>query len=132
MCCASGGTVASAMPDPAIEFREVSFARPDRPRVLDAFSLTVEAGEVLALVGRSGAGKSRLLKRSSRLHAPAGGAVVVEGRATRGWDRIQRRRRVGSVRQEVGLRPPTTSGENVGVLRQRARCARERTGARPE
>ena len=29
------------MPDPAIEFRAVSFARPDRPRVLDAFSLTV-------------------------------------------------------------------------------------------
>src|SRR6185312_2722540 len=130
MCCASGGTVASAMPDPAIEFREVSFARPDRPRVLDAFSLTVEAGEVLALVGRSGAGKSTLLKLINRLLEPDRGAVIVEGRDTRAWDPIQLRRRVGYVLQEVGLFPHMTIGDNVAVVPQLERWPRERIAAR--
>ena len=118
------------MPDPAIEFREVSFARPDRPKVLDAFSLTVEAGEVLALVGRSGAGKSTLLKLINRLLEPDGGAVIVEGRDTRAWDPIQLRRRVGYVLQEVGLFPHMTIGDNVAVVPQLEQWPRERIAAR--
>src|SRR2546427_467814 len=42
---------------PALEFRDVSFARPGGNRVVDHFTLTVESGEVLALVGRSGGGQ---------------------------------------------------------------------------
>jgi ABC-type multidrug transport system fused ATPase/permease subunit len=45
----------------AIEFRDVTFRRPGRSPILDRFSLTVESGEVLALVGRSGAGKTTIL-----------------------------------------------------------------------
>ena len=118
------------MPDPAIEFREVSFARPGHPRVLDAFSLTVEAGEVLALVGRSGAGKSTLLKLINRLLEPDAGAVIVEGRDTREWDPIQLRRRVGYVLQEVGLFPHMTIGDNVAVVPQLERWPPERVAAR--
>jgi osmoprotectant transport system ATP-binding protein len=118
------------MPDPAIEFREVSFARPGRPPVLDAFSLTVEAGEVLALVGRSGAGKSTLLKLINRLLEPDAGAVVVEGRDTREWDPIRLRRRVGYVLQEVGLFPHMTIGDNVAVVPQLERWPPERVAAR--
>src|SRR5919197_3023187 len=93
------------MPDAAIEFRDVSFARPSRPRVLDHFSLTVFSGEVLALVGRSGAGKTTLLKLVNRLLLPDDGAVLVEGRDTRDWEPIRLRRRVGYVLQEIGLFP---------------------------
>jgi osmoprotectant transport system ATP-binding protein len=118
------------MPDPAIEFREVSFARPGRPRVLDAFSLAVEAGEVLALVGRSGAGKSTLLKLINRLLEPDRGAVIVEGRDTREWDPIQLRRRVGYVLQEVGLFPHMTIGDNVAIVPQLERWPPERVTAR--
>jgi osmoprotectant transport system ATP-binding protein len=118
------------MPDPAIEFREVSFARPGHPRVLDAFSLTVEAGEVLALVGRSGAGKSTLLKLINRLLEPDAGAVIVEGRDTREWDPIQLRRRVGYVLQDVGLFPHMTIGDNVAVVPQLERWPEERVTAR--
>jgi osmoprotectant transport system ATP-binding protein len=118
------------MPDPAIEFREVSFARAGSPRVLDAFSLTVEAGEVLALVGRSGAGKSTLLKLINRLLEPDRGAIIVEGRDTREWDPIQLRRRVGYVLQEVGLFPHMTIGDNVAVVPQLERWPRERVTAR--
>ena len=118
------------MPDPAIEFRDVSFAWPGRPRVLDRFSLAVEAGEVLALVGRSGAGKSTLLKLINRLLEPEAGEVLVEGRDTRAWDSIALRRRVGYVLQEVGLLPHMTIGSNVAVVPQLERWPRERINDR--
>ena len=118
------------MPDPAIEFRAVSFARPGRPRVLDSFSLAVECGEVLALVGRSGAGKSTLLKLINRLLEPDAGAVTVEGRDTRTWEPIALRRRVGYVLQDVGLFPHMSIGRNVAVVPQLERWSQERTSAR--
>ena len=101
---------------PAIEFRGVSFARPGRPRILDNFSLTVESGDVLALVGRSGAGKSTLLKLVNRLLLPDAGAVLVEGRDTREWEPITLRRRVGYVLQDVGLFPHMSVADNVAVV----------------
>src|SRR5713101_9819518 len=104
------------MPVPAIEFRDVSFARPGRPRILDHFSLAVESGDVLALVGRSGAGKTTLLKLVNRLLLPDEGAVQVEGRDTREWEPIRLRRRVGYVIQEIGLFPHMTVAGNVGIV----------------
>ena len=104
------------MPVPAIEFRGVSFARPGRPLVLDDFNLTVETGDVLALVGRSGAGKSTVLRLINRLLEPDSGAILVEGRDTREWKPIQLRRRVGYVLQDVGLFPHMTVAGNVGVV----------------
>jgi osmoprotectant transport system ATP-binding protein len=104
------------MPDPAIEFRDVSFTRPGGLRVLDRFSLTVESGDVLALVGRSGAGKSTLLKLVNRLLLPDAGDVIVEGRSTREWEPIRLRRGVGYVLQDVGLFPHMTVADNVAVV----------------
>src|SRR5262245_7530099 len=132
MSSASGGTVERALPHPAIEFRRVSFSGPLRPRVLDLFSLTVDAGDVVALVGRSGAGKSTLLKLINRLLEPDEGAVLVSGRDTREWHPIQLRRRVGYVLQEVGLFPHMSIADNVGVVPQLEQWPRERIAARVE
>jgi osmoprotectant transport system ATP-binding protein len=118
------------MPAPAIEFREVSFTRPGGLRVLDRFSLAIDAGVVLALVGRSGAGKTTILKLINRLLLPEHGAVMVEGRDTREWNAIELRRRVGYVLQDVGLFPHMTVGDNVGVVPQLERWTHERIAAR--
>src|SRR6202051_4718934 len=85
------------MAAPAIEYRDVTFSRPRSAPVLDHFSLTVETGDVLALVGRSGAGKTTLLKLVNRLLLPDPGAVFVDGRDTRDWAPIPLRRRAGFV-----------------------------------
>src|SRR2546428_56613 len=130
MRSASGDTVASAMPSAAIEFRAVAFRRPGGPLVLDHFTLTVETGEVLALVGRSGAGKTTILKLVNRLLLPDGGAVIVEGRDTREWEPIRLRRRVGYVLQDVGLFPHMSVADNVAVAPRLERWAAQRIAAR--
>jgi osmoprotectant transport system ATP-binding protein len=101
---------------PAIQFEHVAYRYPSGQPVLDGFSLNIHAGETLALVGRSGMGKSTILKLINRLLLPDAGAVRVEGRATAEWDAIQLRRRVGYVLQEVGLFPHLTIAENIGIV----------------
>ena len=99
-----------------VEFRQVSFTRGGRTRILDNFTLTVGAGEVVALVGASGAGKTTVLKLVNRLLLPDSGDVLVQGRDTREWDPIRLRRTVGYVIQEVGLFPHLTVADNIGVV----------------
>jgi osmoprotectant transport system ATP-binding protein len=99
-----------------IEFREVSYARPDGPQVLAGVSLAVNPGDVLALIGRSGAGKTTALKLMNGLLQPTRGSVLVEGRDTREWEPFALRRRAGYVLQEVGLFPHMTVGQNVGLV----------------
>jgi osmoprotectant transport system ATP-binding protein len=104
------------MPVPAIEFRDVTFTRPGGRIVIQRLSLSIVTGETLALVGRSGAGKSTILKLVNRLLAAESGTVLVDGRDTREWNPIQLRRRVGYVLQEVGLFPHMTVADNVGTV----------------
>ena len=84
--------------------------------VLDDLHLTVGEGESVALVGRSGTGKSTVLKLIDRLLLPDTGRVVVEGRDTREWNPITLRRRIGYVLQEIGLFPHLTVEENVALV----------------
>lgn len=100
----------------AIEFDQVTFRHAGGAAILDDFSLTIEQGETLALVGRSGMGKTTILKLINRLLLPQTGVVRIEGRATTDWNPIQLRRRVGYVLQEVGLFPHMTIGRNVAVV----------------
>jgi osmoprotectant transport system ATP-binding protein len=115
---------------PAVEFRDVTFTRPGGTRVLEHFNLDVEDGEVVALVGRSGAGKSTILKMINRLLEPDEGDVLVEGKSTRTWEPIRLRRRLGYVLQEVGLFPHMTVGGNIAVVPRLEGWTRGRTAAR--
>jgi osmoprotectant transport system ATP-binding protein len=105
-----------AMTSPAIVFDQVKFAHAGAAPVLETFSLTVEVGDVQALVGRSGAGKTTVLKLINRLLLPTTGSVHVQGRDTRDWDGYALRRRTGYVLQEVGLFPHMTIEQNVGLV----------------
>ena len=99
----------------AISFLDVHFSRGAQP-ILQGFSLDIAAGDTLALVGRSGAGKSTILKLINRLLIPDSGAVLVESRRTTEWDPFELRRRAGYVMQEVGLFPHLSVGQNIGTV----------------
>jgi osmoprotectant transport system ATP-binding protein len=101
---------------PAVEFRDVSFQHGAGRPILSSLSFGLAPGETLALVGRSGSGKTTVLKLINRLFEPSSGEVWVEGRPTTGWDPIRLRRRIGYVLQEVGLFPHLTVRANVGVV----------------
>jgi len=113
-----------------VRFQDVGFLYAGRPAVLDRLNLSVEPGEVIAIVGRSGAGKTTVLKLVNRLLLPTSGAVVVEGRDTREWDGIRLRRRIGYVFQDVGLFPHMTIEENVEVVPRLEQWPPERARAR--
>jgi len=113
-----------------VRFDNVAFGYPGRPQALAGVSLSIEPGQVVALVGRSGAGKSTLLKLVNRLLLPTMGAVHVEGRDTREWDPIALRRHVGYVFQDVGLFPHMTIEENVSIVPRLEQWAPERMRGR--
>jgi osmoprotectant transport system ATP-binding protein len=113
-----------------VEFEDASFDYPARPPVLKGLTLSAAAGNVVVLVGRSGAGKSTILKLVNRLLLPVSGTVRVEGRDTREWDGIRLRRRIGYVLQDVGLFPHMTVEANVGVVPRLERWPAERVRAR--
>ncbi|TLY16951.1 MAG: ATP-binding cassette domain-containing protein [Nitrospirae bacterium] len=100
---------------PIVSFRNVSY-HVGRNDILRNLSFDVEAGETLVLLGRSGSGKTTVLKLVNGLLLPSDGAVLVEGRPTTAWDPIRLRRRIGYVIQEGGLFPHFTVAENVGLV----------------
>jgi osmoprotectant transport system ATP-binding protein len=112
-----------------IAFERVHFNRGDRA-VLRDVTFHVDPGETVALVGRSGAGKSTVLKLINRMLEPHDGRVLVDGRDTRSWPSTELRRRTGYVLQEVGLFPHMTVERNVGVVPTLAQWPAERIAAR--
>ena len=104
------------MSGPFVEFVSAEFRLSGGRTILDGLSLAVDEGETVALIGRSGSGKTTALKLVNALLVPTAGEVRVGGRATTGWDSIRLRRRTGYVIQEVGLFPHFTVARNVGLV----------------
>jgi putative ABC transport system ATP-binding protein len=90
-----------------------------RVRGLDQVSLTVAAGEVVAVTGPSGSGKSTLLHLLAGLDRPSAGRALINGvdwATLRGAARARfRRRACGFVAQSLALLPQATVAENVEV-----------------
>lgn len=119
-------------PGPVIAFRGVHYTLPNGRILLRNINITIDHGETLVLLGRSGAGKTTALKLINRLLEPTTGEVQVEGRATLAWDPIALRRHIGYVIQEIGLFPHYTVGENVALIPQLQGKPAPHVGARVE
>jgi osmoprotectant transport system ATP-binding protein len=112
-----------------IDFERVSVRRGGQV-VLRDVTFQVGAGETVALVGRSGAGKSTILKLINRMLEPNEGRVLVCGRDTLAWSPTQLRRQTGYVLQEVGLFPHMDVARNVGLVPSLSAWPPERIEAR--
>ena len=112
-----------------IEFRDVSFSVAEQ-RILSDVSFSVESGETLILLGRSGSGKTTALKLINRLLTPTYGQVVVGGRSTAEWDQIKLRRSIGWAIQESGLFPHYSIEQNIAVVPHLEHWPRDRVESR--
>jgi ATP-binding cassette, subfamily B, bacterial len=109
-----------------LEFDRVVFAYPRAPerRVLPEFSLRIPAGQTVALVGATGAGKTTIAKLAARFHDPVSGSVLLDGVDLRSVSDADLRRALvmvtqepflfsGSVADNVALGRPTASREEI-------------------
>lgn len=86
-----------------VEFDHVHFQYKDNEPVLNDFSLTIQPGENLALVGHTGAGKSSIARLVARFYEFQGGIIRVDGRDIRSFDLPTYRRQLGIVSQSPFL-----------------------------
>ncbi|HEY5619689.1 MAG TPA: ABC transporter transmembrane domain-containing protein [Vicinamibacterales bacterium] len=88
-----------------IEFRDVRFryGATDTPATLEGVTLTVGAGQMLAIVGRSGAGKTTLVNLIPRFYDVTGGAILLDGCDVRDVTLASLRSQIGIVTQETVL-----------------------------
>lgn len=115
-----------------VSLRKVSKEYPGSSAVLRDVDLDVEARDFVVIRGRSGIGKSTLLRIIGLLDTPSSGEVIVDGRQTRGMADAGlsqiRLRAFGFVFQQFNLIPSLTNVENVELPMQLAggRSSRER------
>lgn len=98
-----------------IEFQHVKKAYGEKT-VLKDFSLTVEKGEFVTIVGSSGCGKTTALKLVNGLLAPDGGEILVYGENIRRKDQTQLRRNIGYAIQSSVLFPHMTVEQNISYV----------------
>ena len=95
-----------------IIFSDVSFAYPGRRQVLDKVSFHIQAGQKVALIGASGAGKSSLVGLILRLYEPQSGSILIDGLNVNAYQRDSLRRNIGLVLQDAVLFAATVR-ENI-------------------
>ncbi|MBQ8080854.1 MAG: ABC transporter ATP-binding protein, partial [Clostridia bacterium] len=102
-----------------IEFKHVDFAYKDGERVLTDFNLHVRAGETIALVGPTGAGKSTVVNLLCRFYEPTAGQVLIDGVNYRERSQLWLQSNLGYVLQEPHLFSGTIM-ENIRYSRLEA------------
>ncbi len=106
--------VALTAPRGNIEFDDVTFGYSDERLILPHFSLDIPAGQTIALVGTTGAGKSTLAKLVSRFYDPTGGAVRLDGVDLREVASEDLRRAMVMITQEAYLFSGTVA-DNIAL-----------------
>jgi ABC-type multidrug transport system fused ATPase/permease subunit len=117
----------------AVEFRDVGFSYKPGEEILRNISLKIEPGEMVAIVGATGAGKSSIISLLARLYDPQSGAVLLDGRDIRDYTQSHLHRQMAVVLQDVFLFSGTVlsniSLANPAITREAAEEAARRVGA---
>ena len=99
----------------AIEYKNISKSYGSNV-VLKDFSLTLEKGEFITIIGSSGCGKTTILKMVNGLISPDSGDILINGRSIRNQDLIRLRRGIGYAIQGSVLFPHMTVEQNISYV----------------
>jgi len=120
----------NATAEPMIRLDEISVRDPVGNVAVTEQSLAVPPGQVVMLVGASGARQTTTLKMINRLIEPSGGRIMLDGEDVTRVDPVRLRRRIGYVIQNVGLFPHRPIAENIGTVPRLLGWDRSRIKAR--
>ena len=99
-----------------IQFENVSKRFKSNDEVLKNISFSINQGELVAIIGESGCGKTTLLKMINRLVKPSSGHIYIKGKDIMDLDEVELRRHIGYVIQQTGLFPHMTVRENIELI----------------
>jgi ATP-binding cassette, subfamily C, bacterial LapB len=103
----------------AVEFRDVSFAYPRTPPIIERLNLRIKPGEKVGVIGKLGSGKSTVLRLILNQYEPSSGSVLVDNLVTTQIEPLSLRRQIGYVPQDVTLFHGTVR-ENIELGRSQA------------
>ncbi len=98
-----------------IEFQNVSKSY-GKNTILNNLTFTIPDGKFVVLLGPSGCGKTTTLKTINRLINPDSGTILIDGNDIRNEDKVELRRHIGYVIQQIGLFPNMTVAQNICVV----------------
>lgn len=98
-----------------IQFENVCKSYGKTP-ILKNLNLTIEEGQFVVLIGPSGCGKTTTLKTINRLIDPDTGRITLDGKDIQETDKVELRRHIGYVIQQIGLFPNMTVAQNICVV----------------
>lgn len=101
---------------PSVEFAGVSKRYASGITALENVSFSIPPGQIVALLGTSGSGKTTALKLINRIEEASSGSVLLDGQPVSKMDSMHLRRSIGYVIQEGGLFPHWTVAENVATV----------------
>ena len=109
-----------------IQFEHVSKSYGKTP-VLKDLNFTIPDGQFVVLIGPSGCGKTTTMKMINRLLEPDSGTILIDGKDIHSQDKVELRRHIGYVIQQIGLFPNMTVAQNICVVPKllkydKARC----------
>mgnify|MGYP002797941734 FL=1 len=98
-----------------LRFEHVSLSYGSQ-KILDDLSFEIQEGQLAVLIGPSGCGKTTTLKMINRLIEPSAGKIYLNEEDITAKDKVELRRHIGYVIQQIGLFPNMTVAQNICVV----------------
>ncbi|PAF17243.1 glycine/betaine ABC transporter ATP-binding protein [Terribacillus saccharophilus] len=109
-----------------LTFENVTKIYSGSKKAVNNLNLQIEKGEFICFIGPSGCGKTTSMKMVNRLIEPTEGRILIDGKDIMKQNRVQMRREIGYVIQQIGLFPHMTISENITLVPKLLQWSKEK------
>ncbi|WP_340081325.1 betaine/proline/choline family ABC transporter ATP-binding protein [Terribacillus sp. FSL K6-0262] len=115
-----------------LTFENVTKIYSGNKKAVNNLNLEIEKGEFICFIGPSGCGKTTSMKMVNRLIEPTEGRILIDGKDIMKQNRVQMRREIGYVIQQIGLFPHMTISDNITLVPKLLQWSKEKRRERAE